>query len=404
MKRVILHLDGDAFFASCEQAVNPALRGKPIATGSERSIATAYSYEAKALGVSRGMPIYLIKKHFPQVIIVPSQYHLYALMSRRMFSIVRRFARTVEEYSIDECFADLSSVELPPGETHESIARRIQQTIARELGLTVSVGLAYTKVLAKVASKMKKPAGFTSLLGIPLDELYRTTSIGKVWGIGRKASEAMAERGIGTVQDFISKDPEYIRQAFSAPLLTTWYELRGVSMVSVESHADMQQSVSKTRTFFPCSGRFERVASEFSKNVEAATKSLRELSCGARHAHIFIKTKDFRTLSAECDFAAPVATPSEALAAFRPLLARIFVSGVLYRSTGVTFSGLTPLGLSQDLFGESKKGEDRLCFYQSVDALQHKFGMDSLFLVSSLLGKPTRKRRFLAIPSMGEVS
>jgi len=106
--QAILHIDGDAFFASCEQANNRKLRGKPVVTGKERGIAASLSYEAKARGVTRGMRISDIKRVCPEVVLLPSDYETYSLLSKRFFAIVRRFTPEVEEYSIDECFADLT--------------------------------------------------------------------------------------------------------------------------------------------------------------------------------------------------------------------------------------------------------------------------------------------------------
>jgi len=104
----IMHVDADAFFASCEQAANPKLRGKPVVTGKERGIASAVSYEAKARGVRRGMTIRDVKAICPEAIHLPSDYETYSLFSQRMFAIMRRYTPAVEEYSIDEAFCDLT--------------------------------------------------------------------------------------------------------------------------------------------------------------------------------------------------------------------------------------------------------------------------------------------------------
>src|SRR3954462_9888402 len=105
--RAILHIDGDAFFASCEQAADPALRGRAVVTGLERGIASSMSYEAKARGVTRGMPLHDIRRVCPECVILPSDYETYGLMSVRMYANVRRFTAIVEEYSIDECLGRL---------------------------------------------------------------------------------------------------------------------------------------------------------------------------------------------------------------------------------------------------------------------------------------------------------
>ena len=123
---MILHIDGDAFFASCEVAVNPRLRGKPVIIGRERGIATAFTYEAKARGVSRGMLMHQIRQLCPDAVILPGNFRLYGIFSERMFAIVRRYTERVEEYSIDECFADFSGLDVRQGrsffEIMESLA------------------------------------------------------------------------------------------------------------------------------------------------------------------------------------------------------------------------------------------------------------------------------------------
>src|SRR4030043_1017305 len=120
--RAILHLDADAFFASCEQAIHPELKGKPVVTGRERGMVAAASYEAKAKGVKTGMIFSEVKKVCPEAIILPSDYETYSLFSVRMFEILRRFSPDVEEYSIDEAFADLTGMRRSLHSSYEKIA------------------------------------------------------------------------------------------------------------------------------------------------------------------------------------------------------------------------------------------------------------------------------------------
>ncbi|MEY4722772.1 MAG: hypothetical protein RLZZ324_285, partial [Candidatus Parcubacteria bacterium] len=155
--RAIVHIDGDAFFASCEQAMHPEWKGKPVVTGKERGIVAAASYEAKARGVKRGVALWDVKKLCPDAIIVPSDYETYSLFSKRMFQIMRRFTPLVEEYSIDEGFAEITGLRRPLHGSYEDIARRMKETIEAELGITVSVGVSLTKTLAKIGSDYKKP-------------------------------------------------------------------------------------------------------------------------------------------------------------------------------------------------------------------------------------------------------
>src|SRR5215475_12993556 len=164
--RAILHIDGDAFFASCEQSRRPKLQGRPVVTGKERGIAASGTYEAKARGVTRGMRIADIRKVCPEAVILPSDYETYSLLSKRFFAIVRRYTPDVEEYSIDECFADITGLRRPLRMSYLKIAERIKRDLDAELGFTFSVGLAPNKVVAKIASKWQKPSGLTRSLAV----------------------------------------------------------------------------------------------------------------------------------------------------------------------------------------------------------------------------------------------
>src|SRR2546426_8529461 len=163
--RAILHIDGDAFCASCEQSRRPKLQGRPVVTGKERGIAASMSYEAKARGVTRGMRIADIRKVCPDAVILPSDYETYSLLSARFFAIVRRYTPEVEEYSIDECFCDLTGLRRPLRMSYRQMAERIKHELDTELGFTFSVGLAPNKVIAKIASKWQKPSGLTVIPG-----------------------------------------------------------------------------------------------------------------------------------------------------------------------------------------------------------------------------------------------
>src|SRR3989337_3003096 len=161
--RAIMHIDADAFFASCEQAIHPELRGRPVICGKERGIVAAASYEAKARGVQRGVRLSDVKKLCPDAVILPSDYETYSLFSVRMFEILRRFSPDVEEYSIDEAFVDLTGLRRSFHGPYELIAEKMRAAVKQELGITVSAGVSLSKVLAKIGSKHKKPDGLTMI-------------------------------------------------------------------------------------------------------------------------------------------------------------------------------------------------------------------------------------------------
>jgi DNA polymerase-4/DNA polymerase V len=180
----ILHVDGDAFFASVEQAIHPELKGKAVITGAERGIVTAASYEAKARGVQRGIPTAEAKKDMPGGRLPIFRLRELRAFSKKMFAILREFTPAVEEYSIDEAFADLTGLRRSHHCSYPLIAQKIKTTIERDLGLTVSVGISLSKSLAKLCSKFRKPSGFTAVSGRHIHLLLERTPIAKVWGFG----------------------------------------------------------------------------------------------------------------------------------------------------------------------------------------------------------------------------
>ena len=179
--QAILHIDGDAFFASVMCSVNPHLIGKPIVTGKERGIATAISYEAKKYGVTRGMPYFEIKKKCPQCLFIESDYDLFALVSSRMFSIMKQYSPYVEEYSIDEGFIDITGLRRMHRKSYEEIALAIKKELELKLNITVSVGLSITKSLAKLASSFRKPSGFTPVRGKHIEYLLKNRVVQDIW-------------------------------------------------------------------------------------------------------------------------------------------------------------------------------------------------------------------------------
>ena len=248
-QRYILHIDADAFFASCEQSVDVSLQGLPVVTGQERGICIAVSYEAKALGIKRGMPIYQIKKLYPKCIVVSGNYKLYSIISKRMFEIVRRFTPDVEEYSIDECFADITGLDFSLKKSYKDIALDIKETLDKELGVTFSVGLASTKVLAKVGSKWNKPSGCVLIENKNIDKYLSDLPVGEVWGIGKATSDYLESKKIKTAKDLILRNDKWVKENLAKPYQEIWYELRGISIYNVECDVKRTyQSISKTKT------------------------------------------------------------------------------------------------------------------------------------------------------------
>ncbi len=384
-KRTIFHMDGDAFFVAVEIAKNPKLKELPVVTGEEKGIVSALSYEAKALGVVRGMPIFKLKKEFPNVLILPGDYDSYARYSKMMFDIVRRYADDVEEYSIDECFADLTGLEPPLKMSYIEIAERIKKEVNEELNLSVSIGLAPTKVLAKVASKWKKPNGFTVIKDENINDFLLKTSIGKVWGIGRETSWFLERRGIKSAHDYISKDISWIRENLAKPHEVIWHELKGISIMEVDPNPKIvYSSIQKTRSFHPFTNNPVFLLSQLSKHMEDACSKARYYKLIPKEISFFIKTKDFIYFSKNISLSVRTNTPENLINLVNRYFEEIYNPKVLYRTTGVTLSGLTPASASQnDLFGGTTRAHKFELIHEQIDRLEDKYGKRVAYLAST---------------------
>jgi DNA polymerase-4 len=425
--RAILHVDGDAFFAAVEVAKNPRLRGKPVITGKERGIVSACTYEAKARGVKRGVKLSEALAVCPDAIVLPSDYETYSLYSERMYEIVRRYTPTVEEYSIDECFADLTGMLRVNRMNYHDMAHSIKQELAVELGITFSVGLSATKVLAKVGSKWKKPDGLTA---IPLNEVEKFLAklpAGEVWGIGPNTAAYLEKFGVHTALDFARKDEPWVRAKVAKPVQEIWHELNGTTIYDLTTEKKTSyQSIQKTKTFTPPSRDAKFVYSQLSKNVENACIKARRWDLASDRIFFFLKTQDFKYHGMEVKLPHPTNVPQDVLREVAKFFPQVFEKGKLYRASGITLTQLRPADSAQlDLFGKVEESQGLKMVFDSVDAMSERYGKHAIFLGSSFqamkfgahlgdrgdtpertrqLFKGETTRRRLAIPLLGEVS
>ncbi len=383
--KAILHLDGDAFFASIEQAVHPEYKGKPVITGKERGIVAAASYEAKKFGVQRGVPLHDVLKMCPGAIIVPSDYETYSLFSKRMFAIMRRFTPEVEEYSIDEGFADITGLRRAYHTSYEEIAKGMKAAVESELGITVSVGLSVSKVLAKVGSKHQKPAGFTAIPMSKIHECLSTLSVGKLWGIGPATSEYCHKLHILTALDFARKSEQFILSHFTKPTHEIWQEINGSAVYPVTTVEKTDYaSISKTKTFTPPSDNQTYVLAQLAKNLENACIKSRRHHLVARRLSVYLKTQEYHYVGLEAHLTRASSYPLDILPILKQLFEQLYRPKTPYRATGVVLSGLTPEGSIQaNLFEPILKIEKVQRIYHAVDQLAEKFGKHTVYLGAS---------------------
>lgn len=389
--RAILHVDADAFFASCEQAVNPELRGRPVITGKERGIVAAASYEAKAQGVKRGMRLRDARQICSEVVMLPSDYETYSLFSLRMFGILRDFSPVVEEYSIDEAFVDLTGLRRSFYGSYGKIAQKIQKAVEEELGITVSIGVSLSKVLAKIGSKKRKPRGLTLIPGRDIHHYLGTLPVGEVWGIGPNTAAFLGKMGVSTALQFARRDERFVGEHLSKPYHEIWHELNGRSVYPVlTEEKSTYQSISKTRTFTPASRNRSFVYAQLAKNLENACIKARRYRLAATRIIVFLREQDFRDTGIEIKLSSPTAYPAHLFGPLRRGFEDLYHAGALYRQTGVVLAGLLPESdIQHSLFDDIAKIEKLSRIYRSVDVISGKFGKHTVQHAVSL---PTKQQ------------
>lgn len=384
--RAIAHIDADAFFASVEQALRPELKGRPVITGAERGIVAAASYEAKARGVKRGVPLHEVKKICPECVLMPSDYETYSVFSQRMFSIMRRFTPQVEEYSIDEAFADLTGLRRLYRTSYPEIGKKIQTAIDKELDITVSVGVSLTKSLAKLCSKFKKPAGLTAVPGRLIHTFLPEIEIEGVWGIGPNTSALLRKHGVKTAYDFAKKSKPFVEKLMGKIGREIWMELNGTIAYELNTaEKETYASISKSKTFTPPSSEPNYVFAQALRNLESACIKARRYNLAAGGIVLYLRRSDFRHDAAEARLNHPSSSPIELAESLKELFTETFVAGKSYRATGIVLVRLIDATYNQlPLFGNAVKIISLGRLNGAIDEINERFGKHTVFIGNGL--------------------
>jgi DNA polymerase-4/DNA polymerase V len=304
-----------------------------------------------------------------------------------MYAIVRRYTPQVEEYSIDECFADITGLTDQYGMCYEEIALMIKKDLESSLGITFGVGLGPSKVVAKIASKHRKPGGFTPVPAREVHTFLKDMPIGNLWGVGFAMTLKLQNLGITTALDFAQKDEIWLRANHIAkPYREIWFELRGGStkQLSVTNREDIG-SIMKTRTFSPPTSDRAFVLAQLSKNIERACAKARSHGVKCRAVRVMLKTQEFLYRNAEVDLPIPTNDPVYVLTHAQKHFDRMFVPNILYRATGVTLCNIVgEKAATLDLFGEAQRATERSPLLTAIDSLNKRYGKETIGLAQSL--------------------
>lgn len=351
--------DVNSFYASCETLWRPDLRGRPVVVLSNNDgCVVARSKEAKALGLKMGEPYFKIKREFERAggIAFSSNYELYADMSQRVMAVLEEMAPRVEVYSIDESFLDLTGVrnciDL------DTFGRQVRAKVLRNTGLTVGVGIAQTKTLAKLANfaakKWDKTGGVVDLSNEGRQrKLMGLVPVDEVWGIGRRISKKLNMMGIETALQLADASTTMIRKHFSVVIERTVRELRGQPCLELEEFAPTKQQIICSRSFGDRITEYDQMHQAICMYATRAAEKLREEHQYCRHVSAWLKTSPFAINeeyygnTASIKLSTPTQDTRDIIAAAMRCLDAIWQPGHRYQKGGVMLQDFYSQGVAQ---------------------------------------------------------
>lgn len=372
-------MDCNNFYASCERVFNPALNGKPIVVLSNNDgCVIARSNEAKALGIKMGVPAYQIKDLVSshEVTVFSSNYTLYGDMSGRVMSILAGLAPELEVYSIDEAFINLDGIQ-----DIQSLGIDIVNKISRSTGIPVSLGIAPTKTLAKVANKFaKKYPAYNRLCIIDTEEkrikALKLTDITDVWGIGRRQAAKLEKQRVKTAYDFTQLSGSWVRKNMTVVGERTWKELRGISCIDMESAPPAKKQICTSRSFGKMLTDIDTMAEAIATHASTCAKKLRQQKSYAMSLMVFIHTNNFREdlpqywKNTVIHLPVPTNDTLEIVHYALAGLKTIFIQGYQYKKAGVIITEITE-GAQMGLFDKIDRTK-REQLMQTIDQINGK--------------------------------
>ena len=386
--------DCNNFFVSCERVFRPDLWDKPVLvlSGNDGCVISR-SNEVKALGIKMGVPLYqirdLVEKH--HIACFSSNFSLYGDLSARVMSLLRKHTTRFEQYSIDEGFITLDHV--PPAE-RKTYCENLVREIYQGTGIPVSMGIAPSKTLCKVASKYaKKFPGYNGACMIDTDEKRQKAlagfEVGDVWGVGRQTAAKLAALGISTALQFAEMSESRVQSLLHKPGLLTWRELHGIDCIDT-SEMVSKQSITTSRTFANPITTLPLMEQQLANFCDTCARKLRMQKSLCAQLIVFAYTSRFRTDIEQCqivqtvNLSIPTSDTRELLSymlnAFRPY----FREGVQFKKAGVIFSRIVPEGsVVADLFDERDRTRDAT-LQRTIDKIRDKSGRNAILLATQL--------------------
>ena len=388
-------IDCDSLFCSCERVFRPDLNGRPVVVLSNNDgCVVARTPEAKALGVSMGLPYYQMIEQFPNsgITAFSSNYRLYGDLSARIIAILREETPAVFQYSIDEAFVDLSGMTCDLKKWGEELVDKIR----RWTGIPVSVGIAATKTLAKVASRFaKKYRGYRKccLIGdeVQMEKALRIFEVGDVWGIGRRIRKSLAAYGVTTAWEFTQKSREWVKRKYHITGERTWMELRGHEAIGNDPMEGItKKSIMTSRSFPAMLSTLDELRPHVANYAARCAAKLRAQQTVCAMITVFIQSNFFRedlpqySCSASRVFTTPVNSTAELVSTADMVLSTIFKEGYKYKRAGVMVSEISSGKIIQpNLFDYDPERQSRIrSISDAMDEINRRLGADTVIVAA----------------------
>jgi len=391
-ERTIMHVDMDAFFAAVEQRDRPELRGVPVVVGADpkegkgRGVVSTCSYEARTFGIHSAQPIREAYRRCPAAAFLPVRMDAYAEASRQIRGIFEEFTPDVEPVSIDEAFLDVTrSCHLFGGK--RPLAEQLQARVEERTRLTASLGVAPCKMVAKIASDLRKPRGLVVVEPTQVEAFLRPLAVGRLWGVGTRTREALEGMGIRTIGDLAASDPAELARRFGkhGEALADLAHGRDQRPVEVP---DETKSIGNEHTFERDTADPRLIAATLMELCENVAYRLRHAALRGRTVTTKVRLDDFTTLTRATTLERPVATATRLYQVAQENFRRAPARGHDIRLVGVSVSSFTPRARQLSLFDDSQARRSRERRQQrldeAIDRIKDRFGRTALRQGTSL--------------------
>lgn len=372
MKKQIALVDCNNFFVSCEQLMNPELKGKAVCVLSNNDgCVIARSNEAKKLGIKMCAPYFMAKREFPDAIYLTSNMSFYLDISQRIMQMLYDYTPCVETYSVDEAFLDLTNVDKIFKMSYEELILKIKNDVKEKIGVDVSVGLANSKILAKIAtSKAKKHSGTHRIKFENIKDELKNVLVEEIWGVGRNTASCLKRYGIFTAFDILTKDDDFYKKILGKRGLELRYELSGESVLPVVQIYEPPKSLQKTSSFPKFTSDKNYIRATLNYHLHNICAKMRRLNFSANVICVMLRTKEFRVFVEKSILLKPENSEYFLNKEVEKLLDKIYDDAIIYRSSGIFVEGLEETSTKQlFLFSgkEDKRAENLSMLWDKID-------------------------------------